>query len=209
MPHPWQDRAATALPSVIQSQTTQNGYRAPTAGHLRSILTGWSNAFAEDRALEEAYDAQIKTVKDATGVQLDNPMRGGYNAEAAARAKRTRQLREPDDGLSAPQYRAQQYQQKLAELRDKHPDLDVGDLNTMARNIAKGTEGEVSDADANANLGPVSKMAAGFAGGLWAGRRDPLFVGSLFAGPTSAVGKAALTRIVTSGLMQGAYNLRA
>ena len=58
----------------------------------------------------------------------------------------------------------------------------------------------------DAPLDPFLKFGTGFAGSMWGSRRDPLFIGSLVAGPTTAIGKMALQRVVTSAMIQGGFN---
>jgi hypothetical protein len=166
------------------------------------------NFFAEDRAKEEAYDRQIAAVKEATGVELQNPLRGGYAQEARHRIRdevRAGGMTPIDSKGGIPEYQRRMYDENLAAVREKHPDLPEADLavSTIARSVAAEAE---SVKPPTAGLDPVGAFGASMAGGLWAGRRDPLFVGSLFAGPTSAVGATTTARIASAGLFQGLFN---
>jgi hypothetical protein len=157
-------------------------------------------------ATEQAYDRRIATIKTATGIELQNPLRGGLTAQMIERA-RAGDLAEPDSGTDP----AALFDQQLAQLREKHPDkldaLTFGDIGEEARAIAKGAEHEYEAARKNPKLDPATSLVTQFGGAMWGQRRDPLFVGSLFAGPTSAVGKTAVARVATSAVFQGLYNV--
>lgn len=166
------------------------------------------NVFAEERSKEEAYDRQIAAVKEATGVELQNPLRGGYAQDARRRIRdevRAGGMSPIDAKGGIPEYQRRLYDENLAAVREKHPDLPQADLavSTIARSIAAEAEGVKPSTD---GLDPVAAFGASMAGGLWAGRRDPLFVGSLFAGPTAAVGATTTARIASAGLFQGLFN---
>jgi hypothetical protein len=168
-----------------------------------------NNAFASSRATEEAYDNQIAQVKDATGEQLENPLRGGYALEARKRIKDEMfaggGVQSIDTAGGEPEYQTRIFDEKLAALRQKHPELPEFDLRKEAETIAAGAETGMETAQA-AKMNPLAAFGAQMAGSMWAGRRDPLFVGSMFLGPTTAVGRTALARIVSSGIKQGLYN---
>lgn len=166
------------------------------------------NVFAQQRATEEAYDQRIAAVKAATGMDLENPLRGGYRSDAAKRIRdevRMGGMQPIDAKGGIPEYQARIFDEKFAELRQKYPDLPAADLKAEAQSLAKGAD-EAAGKATGADVNPITSLAFQVAGGMWAGRRDPLFVGSMFLGPTSAVGKSAITRVVTSGIFQGAYN---
>lgn len=170
------------------------------------------NVFARDRATEEAFDQRIAAVKTATGVELENPMRGGYAIDARKQIRdevRANRLQTIDAKGGIPEYQQNIFEQRLEELRQKHPDkmgeLTFGDLGTQAKDIARGTEEDTKKASAAAT-DPIASFGASVAGSLWAGRRDPLFLGSLFVGPVTAVGKSVLARVVDAGIRQGLFN---
>lgn len=171
------------------------------------------NAFARDLSREEAYDRRIKAVKDATGIALENPERWGYQQDAK-RAVRNDLMASGGQGIDEtggiPAYRRRIFEQKLAELRGAHPDksadLTFGNIDAEGRAIAKGAEDEYTRARSQPDLDPAGSLVTEFAGSMWGMRRDPLMVGSLFFGPTSAVGKAVVARIASAGLFQGLYN---
>lgn len=182
------------------------------AAERQQRLTG--NIVSEMAAREEVYDQRIRVVKEATGVELENPHRGGYRQEAMRRIRE--EVRQngfaPIEGSGGvPAYQKRIFDEKLAEVQNANPDkaaaFTAWDIDTEARAIARGATSDLARAEAADGLDPMAKFAVSFAGALWGQRRDPLFTGSLFVGPTSAVGKAALTRVATSSLAQGTFNM--
>lgn len=163
------------------------------------------NMFAQDRAREEAYDRRIKAVQAATGVQLENPERGGYRL-----SERELRAASQDGPIDPAENRRQRFEQEFNKARIGYPDkaaeLAFGDIDEEARAIAKGAEADYEQARHDPNLSTASGLAMQLAGGMWGQRRDPLMVGSLFAGPTGAVGRNVAARIFSSGLFQGVFN---
>ena len=163
-------------------------------------------AFSDEFALEEAYNRRIAAVKAATGVTLENPERGGYSLSE-------RELRRlsVDGPIDPTAHRRLTFEGKVRELQQANPDkidaLTFGDLQAESQAIAKGSEPEYETARKQPGLDPAASLVTQFAGGMWGQSRDPIFVGSMFAGPTSAVGKTVAARIVTSGVLQGLYNM--
>lgn len=161
------------------------------------------NIVSHQSAIEEAYQRRIEAVKEATGVELDNPERLRLTERELRQINR-------DGPVDPAAWKRQQFDQKLAETRNQHPDavdaLTFGNIDQEARAIAKGAEDEYEQAKKDTNLSGASSLVAEFGGGFKGMLRDPLFVGSMFAGPTTAVGKTVGARILTSGLFQGLYN---
>lgn len=170
------------------------------------------NVFSDTRAQEEVYDRWIATVRDQAGVELENPLRGGYRSDAMRAIRnevRAGGMTSVEGMGGVPDRQLQIFNDRLAEVQAANPDkadtLTFRDVREEARGVAREAEGNAQRAG-KVNVNPVVGFGAQFAGGMWAGRRDPIFVGSLFAGPTSAIGRATLTRIATSGLFQGLFN---
>lgn len=180
-----------------------------SAAAQNELVAGTDNLVAEPAAREQAYDARIRAIKDQTGIELENPERGGYSiaARKAIRAEVIAGGMSPiDEPGGIPAYQKRIFDQKVAELQQKHPDLTVGDINAEARDIAHRSGDELGRAMGQSDLNPILKYGAEFAGSLYGERRNPLFLGSLFAGPSSAVGETVLARIASSALYQGLYN---
>jgi hypothetical protein len=171
----------------------------------RPILAG--NMMDEGSAREEAIDARIAKIKAAGGEELENPERGGYAREAARIVHQ--RIRDGDTsyldrGLDTARIARQMYEAKEAELAAKHG-LQFGDIGEDAAKRLKEAQGEYARA-MDQPVNSLLKYGAAFAGGLLAQRRDPLFLGSLFAGPASATGRTALARMASSALNQGLFN---
>lgn len=172
------------------------------AGERQTRLA--DNMWALDRATEDVYDRRIAAVRDATGAVLENPARGGYRPTE-------RELRRlsADGPIDPAAYQRQRFDQALDEIRTAHPDkteaLTFGSIEDDAKALAHGAEVE-GQKPYPKEVNPIAAGAASFAGAMWAGRRDQLFVASLFAGPVTAAGKTAMARIVSGGLRQGLYN---
>lgn len=172
-------------------------------------LTG--NMVSEAASREEAYDNRIRAIKTATGIELENPERGGYAIDAR---KAIRQaviaggMSPIDETGGIPAYQKRIFDQKVADLQVKHPDLTdtiTGGVGEEARALAAGSARDFARAT-DQPVNPILKFGAEFAGGAWGSRRDPIFLGSLFAGPTSAVGRTAFARVASSALNQGLFN---
>jgi len=199
-PHPptWATPESDASLSDVFSAAARN-----------QMVAGTTNIVAETAAREEAYDRRIEAVRQATGVTLENPERGGYSIDAR-RAIRQEVLAGGmapiDEKGGIPAYQKRIFDQKVAELQQKHPELQLGDVGEEAKNVAIQSGQDLSRAMTNRDINPLLQYGAEFAGSMWGSRRDPLFLGSLFAGPISAVGKAAIARIASSALNQGLFN---
>lgn len=172
----------------------------------RSVrLTG--NMVSESAARSEAYENRIKAIKDATGIELENPERGGYAIDARKAIRdevRAGGLQPIDAKGGIPEYQKRIFDQKVADIQKEHPDLQFGDIQPAAETIAKMAADAAAQPRPEANV--IASFATQFAAGAVGSRRDPLFIGSMFAGPTSAVGKTALARIASSSLFTGLFN---
>jgi hypothetical protein len=180
--------------------------RAARAAERQTRLVDTINA--RESALAEAADNRIRTVQQATGVQLENPFSGGYLIEANRRVDDARARGEVIDNRSARVQDEQRriFTERLDEAAQNHPDQAAAltfyqPLEEQAQAIAKGAayDGEHAPGGAGALLGSL-------AGGIWGSRRDPLFVGSLFAGPAMSTAKTVLGRIGMGALKQGLFN---
>jgi hypothetical protein len=171
----------------------------------RPILAG--NMMDESSAREEAIDARIAKIKSVGGEELQNPERGGYAHEAARivyQRIRAGEVSYLDRGAETSRLARQMYEAKEAELAAKHG-LQFGDIGEDAQKRLKEAQGQLGRA-MDQPVNPILKYATAFAGGMLAQRRDPLFLGSLFAGPASATGRTALARMASSALNQGLFN---
>lgn len=163
------------------------------------------NINSRESSVEEAYDRRIKSVKDATGIELDNPERHRMTE------RERRQLRmEGVDEKDIPTYQRKLFDDRLTILQNAHPDkaqkLQFGDINEEAQAVAKNAEDEYEQARRSTKLGWGASLLAQFGGGFQGSLRDPLFSGSLLFGPTSAAGKTVAARMFSAAWRQGAFN---
>lgn len=154
-------------------------------------------------SLAEAADNRIETIQRQTGVQLENPFRGGYQNEARERIGGQLDAAGglDESGLSAAQRDI--FNEKVDEIAQNFPDkaaaLKFGQgFDDQARAIAASAEQGNRDGEG----GFIPQLA----GGLWGSRRDPLFVGSLLIGPGVSQAGTALARVAYGALKQGLFN---
>ncbi|KIZ47397.1 MULTISPECIES: hypothetical protein [Rhodopseudomonas] len=180
--------------------------KAAAAAERQTRLVDTINA--RENALAEAADHRIRTVREQTGLVLENPFSGGYLIDANRRVDDARARGETIDNRSAAVQEQQRaiFTEKIDEAAqnfpDKAPALSFGQsLEDQARAISAGAAYDGEHAP-----GGVGPFLASIAGGLWGSRRDPLFVGSLFIGPGLSAARSALGAIGMGALKQGLFN---
>lgn len=154
-------------------------------------------------ALAEAADNRIATIRQQTGVELENPFRGGYANEARERIGGRLDAAGGLDESELPVAQRDIFNEKVDELAQNFPDkaaaLNFGQsFEDQARAIAASAE--------QGNKEGEGGFLAQLAGGMWGSRRDPLFVGSLLIGPGLSQASTALARVAYGALKQGLYN---
>lgn len=174
---------------------------------------------SRNEAMAEAAELRVASIKRATGQDLENPYRGGYRGEAMRRVRERAALGEVDLGRSMND-RALEEQRKIfddrvgaiaqekPELRD-HLGLDTP-IEQRAAALADTAEQALAGARARAveaGIGGPTRFVNEVVGGIWGARRDPLTVGSMAVGPTGAIGRQVLVRIVAAGVTQGLFNV--
>lgn len=171
------------------------------------------NSNAEWAAKEEAYTRRNKAIFDATGVQLDNPMKFDvFRLKPEPGAAGLPEPSAPDD--IAAQEKA--WQQKAAELAREKPQFAgviAADRPVIedAYAITKQAEQNAAAAEAQATaagLGAVRRIGNTLGGGLAGSLRDPLQVATLAAGggvssPARALGWRMLDTMLTEGAING------
>jgi hypothetical protein len=160
---------------------------------------------AHENALAEAAGHRIRTVRDQTGIQLENPFDGGYLEEANRRVN-ARGIYGHDRAAARSEEQRNIFNEKVDEAAqsfpDKAPALDFGQsLEDQARAISQSAA-----YDGEHGPGGAFGMIGALAGGLWGSRRDPLFLGSLMFGPGTATAKTVLGQIGLGALKQGLFN---
>ena len=207
----------TDLYSELQSPS--RGFTAatplPTYGEYfdaaaQATMAGPGNMMSENEATTQAYDERIAAIKNITGIELDNPMRGGYSHDARQAIRQevlAGNMAPIDEKDGIPGRQRQIFDQKAGELQQKNPLLgQFGPIEDDAARIGKKAVADYARAQDEPGLNPFLKWGVGVAGGMWGERRDPLFIGSLFAGPTTAFGKTVLMRLATSAAINSGFS---
>lgn len=154
-------------------------------------------------SLAEAADNRIATIQQQTGVQLENPFRGGYQDEARQRIGGRLDAAGGLDESELPAAQRDVFNDKVDEIAQNFPD------KAATLNFGQSFEDQAEAIGASARQGNASDEG-GFipqlAGGIWGSRRDPLFLASLFIGPGPSQAATAIGRIAFGALKQGLYN---
>ena len=123
-------------------ETPSPGFTAadplPTYGEYfaaagQATLAGPGNIMSENEALSQAHDQRIAAIKNVTGIELDNPMRGGYSVEARRAIRQeviAGNMAPIDETGGIPQRQRQIFDQKVGELQERNPLLQ---FNTKFR----------------------------------------------------------------------------
>ena len=157
------------------------------------------NANSRLRAWEEAYDARIDAVKQATGVQLNNPVSSGAGGPSTMAGFGVQDETDPHA----------EFQRRLEELAAEKPEL---------RDVIKPDRPVLEDAKARAQAaekafedtwsrssGGLAAWAARLGGGFYGALHDPVNIFTLPLGPTGKAGTGA-KGLLWMGLKQGAAN---
>lgn len=201
------ETVAPILPHNVAIRTLENRQAIGELFSAAERQTRTVEAFsAREQAMAEVYERRIKAVRDLTGVTLENPEMGGYRLSERELRRLT-----ADGPIDPAVYRRDRFEEQLGALREKHPDqieaLTFGDIGEEAKAVAAGADANLQRVAGATPLSGPESLAVQFAGGLWGMRRDPLFQGSLFFGPTTAVGRTALARVGSAAVRQGLFNM--
>lgn len=170
------------------------------------------NSNAAAAALEDAYAARTRAVKDATGIDLGNPLFGeaaGFDVEAAQRQARGELGAElAVQGGRIAQQKAS-YAQRLAELEKQFP--DKAGIIRSAVPVERDAEALAKSADDRLSMLMTSNpdwssYAWAFAGGAVGSFRDPLVVGSLALGGGPGAARTIAGRIITVAAKEALLN---
>lgn len=151
-------------------------------------------------ATQDAYDARIAAIKDATGVTLENPLRGPIESKTMGRAEFMRARK--DTWASRLKELAAQHPDKLEAIR---PDVPI---EQEAQAITRGTVGAMEEAEQQAADLPWGlRFAAGVQGSVRGMLRDPAQYLALFAGgPEVTAAKSIGGRIMMTAFTEAAVN---
>ncbi|MGJ0393042.1 MAG: hypothetical protein ACR650_09830 [Methylocystis sp.] len=156
--------------------------------------------YAKRNALSDAVDRRNKDIERATGVTLENPYDGGYEAEARDRlfkSGRPGNIRDVKEQIWA---------EKLGALQTQYPDhADTIGADRPIMDDAKQLADYWSDRAARGEpgLGAPAGLAASFLGGLRGFMRNPLNVATLLVGG-GEVGAATVAGRIAQGFIREA-----
>lgn len=151
-------------------------------------------------ATQDAYDARIAAIREATGVTLENPLRGPIESKTMGRAEFMRARKDT-------------WASRLQELAAKHPDkLDAirADIpiEREAEAITRGKVAGMDEAEAQAENLPFGfRFVAGLQGSVKGMLRDPAtYLTLMMGGPEISAAKSVSGRIMQRALMEAAVN---
>lgn len=152
---------------------------------------------------KRAYDDRIKAVKDATGIELENP----YRVRTMPTMDELK-ARLPNENIH--ETRKRLFAERLADLQRQHPDkadrIQAGySLEDQARQIGQDAETRLSTLMADPN-NPRGSLGASFGGSAWGYVKDPLQFITLFAGGGSGTGATVGGRILSAFVREGLVN---
>lgn len=192
---------------------SQEGRELLTAAASNSALNRYLSS--RDRAIEEVADLRIDAIRRATGVELQNPYRNGYNVEARQRVAGRRFDPDFDPRAGIPGVARDIFNEAVSAVAAEHPDkvadLDLGSpLEAKARAIATAAEDALPGVRARAaaaGMSPQQQMVIESAASMGAGLKDPMTLFSMVAGPGFAFGRTSAMRIFTEAAGQGGFNV--
>lgn len=189
----------------------------PTMSRLGTLFDAAKNdaeynavASGKTNAMADAIDARNKTVRDATGIVLDNPLNGGYIDQANVLFNQrygngVLKGETPDDStdiLAGMQMDA--YTKALAQVRQQHPEIPELDTPLDQATVGVANQASASLAQAQAAAPGAAGTIASVAGGLVGAFRDPINVLSMAVPVGGEMKAATLFGRVVSGALEGA-----
>lgn len=171
------------------------------------------NSNARQWAQAESVERLIAAVKSASGVKLDNPMQGGFEAEAELMARdRLGDLygaaRARAPAILDP-FRLQAFESRLQQLVESDP--KVADAVSVARidfdplMVARRSEMDLQAAYGDAGSA-IAAAGAAIGGAVVPSFRDPINAAGLFFGAGPSAARTVAGRIASVGLREGLIN---
>jgi hypothetical protein len=171
------------------------------------------NSNARQWAEAQSVERLIGAVKAASGVKLDNPMQGGFEAEAELAARERLGDMYGVARARAPAFldpfRLQAFERRLAELVESDP--KVADAVAVARIdfspllIARRAEMDLQAAYGDAGSA-IAAAGAAIAGGVVPSFRDPINAAGLFFGAGPSAARTTAGRIFSVGAREALIN---
>lgn len=138
------------------------------------------NVNARWRAMSDAYDARIAAVKEATGVDLENPYRSARGSTA-----REFGLEDESDPFAA-------FDEQLRVLAGRHPDKAAAigaDRPVLEDALQSARDADQQMADRMSRAAPgMGKWLAALGGGVRAAFEDPVNLATMALGPLGRAG---------------------
>ncbi|MGY3392929.1 hypothetical protein ACVWW6_005520 [Bradyrhizobium sp. USDA 3311] len=162
---------------------------------------------ARENALSEAAEHRIRIVREQTGIQLENPFRGGYELDARERLGVALTGADPISLSHVPRAQVDIFNERVDEAATRFPDK-AGAL-TFGQSLEQQAQAIASSAAYDGEHAPstgVDGFMASVIGGMWGSRRDPLFLGTLFAGPGVETAGSTVAKIGWGAIKQGLFN---
>jgi hypothetical protein len=159
--------------------------------------------YARKNALAETIDRRNKDIERATGVTLENPWNGGYEADARDR------LYKSGKGGNIWDAREQIWAEKLGALQTQYPEhADKIGADRPILEDAKLLSDYWSDRAAKGapGLGATANLAASFLGGFRGFMRNPMNVATLAVGGGELRAASTAGRIAESFLREAVVN---
>lgn len=169
----------------------------------RESMVLLDNSNSAETALERAYDARIAAIKEATGEELENPLRRAVRPPRATGQG-------GDLGTRA-QYLAE-FETRRAALLKKHP--GAADAIAPGRRVEDDALELARAADADfarlaASRGGLGKWAAVMGGGMAGSLRDPMQVATLMLGGGPGAARSTFGAIARVALKEALINAAA
>lgn len=164
------------------------------------------------QSLADAASRRIDIVREATGIQLENPFLQGYHMEARRRLQERRERGEIE-AYGLPEVLAEQrniFNENVNLAAERFPDKAAAlnfyqPLEDQAKAIAGNAEAAADQAAARVN-DPVARFGGQLFGGMGAMIHDPIQVVGLAAGAGPATGSSMAIRMLQTTLREGLIN---
>lgn len=177
------------------------------AAYRQQVLV--DNTYAREEAITRAIDRRIADVERATGVTLDNYMRGASLGDISTMAGFELPVEQLDDrpAESARDF----FHRRLQELAESFPDQahlirpDIS-IEDDARALARGSAEALEAALGREQVTGLGGVAATLVGSIGGSFRDPLQVATLFIGGGAGTAGSVALRIGQVALREAAIN---
>jgi hypothetical protein len=164
------------------------------------------------QSLADAASRRIDIVREATGIQLENPFLQGYHMEARRRLQERRERGEIQ-AFGLPEVLAEQrniFNENVNLAAERFPDKAAAlnfyqPLEDQAKAIAGNAEAAADQAAARVN-DPVARFGGQLFGGVGAMVHDPIQVVGLAAGAGPATGSSMAIRMLQTTLREALIN---